>query len=94
MTVEAVPLNDEEGNDYPKDQIKVMHTTMQTLGRFAIIGGTVLVAFINVILFRNVENLELDQKIDLYGSVYIYALVIPIVSILGVILANYLRALK
>ena len=56
MTVEAVPLSDEEGNDYSKDQIKVMHTTMQTLGRFAIIGGTVLVAFINVILFRNVEN--------------------------------------
>lgn len=94
MTVEAVPLSDEEGNDYSKDQIKVMHTTMQTLGRFAIIGGTVLVAFINVIIFRNVENLELDQKIDLYGSVYIYALIIPIVSILGVILANYLRAKK
>ena len=94
MTVEAVPLTDEQGNDYSKDQIKVMHTTMQTLGRFAIIGGTVLVAFINVILFRNVENLELDQKIDLYGSVYIYALIIPIVSILGVILANYLRAQK
>ena len=94
MTVEAVPLNDEKGNDYSKDQIKVMHTTMQTLGRFAIIGGTVLVAFINVILFRNVENLELDQKIELYGSVYIYALIIPIVSILGVILANYLRAQK
>jgi hypothetical protein len=53
-----------------------------------------LVAFINVILFRNVENLELDQKIELYGSVYIYALIIPIVSILGVILANYLRAQK
>ena len=94
MTVEAVPLTDEQGNDYSKDQIKVMHTTMQTLGRFAIIGGTVLVAFINVILFRNVENLELDQKIDLYGSVYIYALVIPIVSIIGVVLANYLRAQK
>ena len=48
----------------------------------------------NVIIFRNVENLELDQKIDLYGSVYIYALIIPIVSILGVVLANYLRAQK
>jgi len=94
MTVEAVPLTDEQGNNYSKDQIKVMHTTMQTLGRFAIIGGTVLVAFINVIIFRNVENLELDQKINLYGSVYIYALIIPIVSILGVVLANYLRAQK
>ena len=35
-----------------------MHTTMQTLGRFAIIGGTVLVALVNVILFRDVDNLE------------------------------------
>ena len=32
MTVEAVPLIDETGNDYSKDQIKIMHTTMQTLG--------------------------------------------------------------
>ena len=60
MTVEAVPLINENGNDYSKDQIKIMHTTMQTLGRFAIIGGTVLVALANVILFRDVENLEFD----------------------------------
>ena len=57
MTVEAVPLTDESGNDYSKDQIKIMHTTMQTLGRFAIIGGTVLVALVNVILFRDVDSL-------------------------------------
>ncbi len=94
MTVEAVPLVDETGNDYPKDQIKIMHTTMQTLGRFAIIGGTVLVALVNVILFRDVESLEQADKINLYGTIYIYALVIPLVSILGVILANYLRHKK
>ena len=94
MTVEAVPLVDETGNDYSKDQIKIMHTTMQTLGRFAIIGGTVLVALVNVILFRDVEGLEQADKINLYGTIYIYALVIPLVSILGVILANYLRLKK
>ena len=94
MTVEAVPLVDEKGNDYSKDQIKIMHTTMQTLGRFAIIGGTVLVALVNVILFRDVESLEQADKINLYGTIYIYALVIPLVSILGVILANYLRHKK
>ncbi len=94
MTVEAVPLVDEIGNDYSKDQIKVMHTTMQTLGRFAIIGGTVLVALVNVILFRDVESLEQTEKINLYGTIYIYALIIPLVSILGVILANYLRYKK
>ena len=94
MTVEAVPLIDEFGKDYSRDQVKIMHTTMQTLGRFAIIGGTVLVALVNVILFRNVESLEQVDKINLYGSIYIYALIIPLVSILGVILANYLRYKK
>ncbi len=94
MTVEAVPLSDEEGTDYSKDQVKIMHTTMQTLGRFAIIGGTVLVALVNVILFRDVESLEQSEKINLYGTIYLYALVIPLVSIFGVILANYLRQKK
>ena len=50
MTVEAVPLVDETGNDYSKDQIKIMHTTMQTLGRFAIIGGTVPVSYTHLTL--------------------------------------------
>ena len=91
MTVEAVPLSNEKGEDYSKDQIKLMHTTMQTLGRFAIIGGTVLVALANVILFSDVDNLEQAEKIQLYGSIYIYALIIPLVSILGVVLGNYLK---
>jgi len=94
MTVEAVPLSDEQGTDYSKEQVKIMHTTMQTLGRFAIIGGTVLVALVNVILFRDVESLEQSEKINLYGTIYLYALVIPLVSIFGVILANYLRQKK
>ena len=94
MTVEAVPLTDESGNDYSKDQVKIMHTTMQTLGRFAIIGGTVLVALVNVILFRDVDSLEQNAKIALYGKIYLYALVIPVVSIMGVFLAKYLRNKK
>ena len=94
MTVEAVPLTDDLGVDYSRDKIKIMHTTMQTLGRFAIIGGTVLVALANVILFSNVDSLEQADKIELYGSIYIYALIIPVVSVLGVFLAAYLRNQK
>ena len=94
MTVEAVPLTDDQGAEYSRDQIKTMHTTMQTLGRFAIIGGTVLVALANVVLFSNVDNLDQADKIQLYGSIYIYALIIPVVSILGVFLAAYLRNQK
>ncbi len=94
MTVEAVPLVDESGNKFSRDEIKLMHTTMQTLGRFAIIGGTVLVALANVILFKGVDELEQADKISLYGSIYIYALIIPIVSVLGIFLASYLKNQK
>ena len=94
MTVEAVPLVDDSGNKFSRDEIKLMHTTMQTLGRFAIIGGTVLVALANVILFRGVDDLEQADKISLYGSIYIYALIIPIVSVLGIFLASYLKNQK
>ncbi len=91
MTVEAVPSIDDQGNRYPPAQIKIMHTTMQTLGRFAIIGGVVLVALANVILFTDVSELEQEAKIALYGRIYIYALIIPIVSVSGVFLAQYLK---
>ena len=94
MTVEAVPLVDDSGNKFARDEIKLMHTTMQTLGRFAIIGGTVLVALANVILFKGVDELEQADKISLYGSIYIYALIIPIVSVLGIFLASYLKNQK
>ena len=94
MTVEAVPLVDDSGNKFSRDEIKLMHTTMQTLGRFAIIGGTVLVALANVILFKGVDELEQADKITLYGSIYIYALIIPIVSVLGIFLASYLKNQK
>ena len=94
MTIEAVPLVDDNGQNFSKDEIKTMHTTMQTLGRFAIIGGTVMVALVNVILFSDTDNLKQVDKIELYGSIYIYALIIPIVSVLGVFLAAYLKNQK
>ena len=94
MTVEAVPLVDDAGNKFSRDEIKLMHTTMQTLGRFAIIGGTVLVALANVILFKGVDELEQTDKINLYGTIYVYALIIPIVSVLGIFLASYLKNQK
>jgi hypothetical protein len=38
--------------------------------------------------------LNQTNKIQLYGSIYIYALLIPFVSILGVGLAKYLKNKK
>ena len=88
MTVEAVPEQDKNGNGIDPDQLKIMHTTMQTLGRFAIIGGTVLVSLANVIIFTDVDSLDTTARIDLYADIYLYALIIPVISIAGVVLAR------
>ncbi|MDH3448035.1 MAG: hypothetical protein OEO18_07835 [Gammaproteobacteria bacterium] len=90
MTVEAVPTIDEDGNPYPESEIKVMHTTMQTLGRFSIIGGLVAVAVLNITMFEGVENMSEEMKVAIYADIYLLALVIPLVSISGVILGGIL----
>ncbi|MGB1366347.1 MAG: hypothetical protein ACPG6Y_00325 [Candidatus Puniceispirillaceae bacterium] len=90
MTVEAVPTMDEDGSPFSNHHTKAMHTTMQMLGRFAIIGGTVLVALANVILFSGVDDLSEIQRLELYADIYLYALIIPAISVFGVLLAWYL----
>lgn len=84
MTVDAVPRVDERGQPFDQPTVKLMHTTMQTLGRVAIIGGGILVAMINVYVFTGVEGLPQTEIVRLYKQVYLMALVIPFVSVLGV----------
>jgi hypothetical protein len=91
MTVEAVPRVDERGQPFDGATRKLMHTTMQTLGRVAIVGGGILVAMINVYVFTGVEGLPQAEIVRLYKQVYLMALVIPFVSVLGVGLAWMLR---
>jgi hypothetical protein len=91
MTVEAVPRVDAEGAPLPAAQRKLMHTTMQTLGRVAIIGGGVLVSLANVFLFAGVEEMSEGEKVATYVLIYELALVIPVISILGVGLAGILK---
>ena len=91
MTVEAVPRVDENGKPYDEATRKSMHTTMQTLGRVALIGGLALVAGVNIYIFHGVENLDRDAKAALYAKVYIAALSIPVISVLGVILHRFLK---
>ncbi len=74
MTVEAVPNYDENGNQIAEQEIKRMHITMQTLGRIAIIGGSALVAGLGGWLAKTLS----------YQIMYQFALVIPVISILGV----------
>ena len=88
MTVEAVPRVNADGSPVADDQRKLMHTTMQTLGRVAIIGGGVLVSLANVILLQGIDELPEAAKAQQYLFVYQLALSIPVVSVLGVALAT------
>jgi hypothetical protein len=92
MTVEAVPNVDEHGKPLDEERRKLMHTTMQTLGRVAIIGGGVLVAAINLYVFSGTEKLPPAEMAALYAKVYVMALSIPAISVLGVVLAAVLKA--
>ena len=91
MTVEAVPRVDAEGRALSDEERRLGHTTMQTLGRVAIIGGAVLVSVANVILFRGVDAMTAAQKAATYLDLYLLALIIPVISVLGVVLAAFLR---
>ncbi len=91
MTVEAVPRFEADGAPLDDARRRSMHTTMQTLGRVAIIGGTVLVALVNVVLLRGADRLAPDALAALYLRIYELALVIPAVSVLGVVLGLWLR---
>jgi MFS family permease len=92
MTIEAVPKVDTRGRPIDPETRKLMHTTMQTLGRVAIIGGTVLVALANIYLFSGTQGWPEEQKAHLYRDMYLMALAIPAISVLGVVIASILKA--
>jgi len=91
MTVEAVPRIDENGQKLDPEKRKLMHVTMQTLGRVAIIGGGVLVSLANVYLLRDASALPEAEKEAIYLYVYQLALIIPVVSVFGVVFASWLQ---
>jgi len=91
MTVEAVPRVNDQGQPFDEQTRKLMHTTMQTLGRVAIIGGGIFVALINVYVFTGIEGFPQSEIVRLYEEIYLMALVIPFVSVLGVGLAWMLQ---
>ena len=91
MTVEAVPRFHEDGRPIEQAQRRAMHTTMQTLGRVAIIGGGVLVSLVNVYLLRGVNLLPEPERVAVYVRVHEIALLIPAVSVAGVLFAAWLQ---
>jgi hypothetical protein len=94
MTVEAVPRVDDRGRPFDDQTRKLMHTTMQTLGRIAIVGGGILVAVVNVYVFTGTDTLPQADLVRLYQRIYLLAMVIPVVSVLGVGLAWWLNRQK
>jgi hypothetical protein len=91
MTVEAVPRVDREGRPIDPARRKLMHTTMQTLGRVAIIGGLVLVSLINLYVFSGVQQLPQAEMARIYREVYLMALAIPVISVIGVMSHTLLK---
>ncbi len=79
MTVEAVPTRQDDGRPIPDTRLQQMHVTMQTLGRVAIIGGSAVVAGTGGWLATTLS----------YEIMYRIALVIPLISVSGVLLAAW-----
>jgi hypothetical protein len=92
MTVEAVPRVHDDGRLIDPAARKLMHTTMQTLGRVAIIGGLIVVAAINLYIFSGVQGLPEPQMVRVYRDVYLMALSIPAISVLGVVVHSVLKS--
>jgi len=84
MTVEAVPSHDASGTPIAETELRRMHITMQTLGRIAIIGGSALVAGLGGWLAKTLS----------YKLMYEVALLIPVISVLGVSLGQLSVSLR
>jgi hypothetical protein len=87
MSVEAVPRFDSDGKPLEESESKALHTTMQTLSRFALITGIVAVALLNMFMFAGVEAMSEEDKLLVYSRIYLFALAIPAISVSGVVLA-------
>ncbi|KUJ82311.1 hypothetical protein [Ruegeria profundi] len=91
MTVEAVPKVDQDGRPFTPEESRAQHTTMQTLGRVAIISGFAAVAAVNIWIFSGADELQNSDRLELYGQVYLIALIIPLLSVSGVVLHTLIQ---
>lgn len=94
MSIDAVPLVHDDGTPVPETEARALHTTMQTLGRFSLIFGTVVVAMVNIAMFSGIDAMSATDKAQVYASIYFGALLIPLLSVSGVILAAWQSAAR
>ena len=91
MTVEAVEPNFKNKHIViNKKDTKKEHTIVQLYGRFAIIFGSLIVGLINLFIFKNVDQNYSNINL-LYGKIYLFALIIPAISVSGILLFNFLN---
>ncbi len=81
MTVEAVPSHNEDGTLIVEKKLQTMHVTMQTLGRIAIVAGGATVAGVGGWLATVLS----------YATMYWISLIIPLISIMGVLLGSWIK---
>ena len=93
MTVEAVEPNFKNNTKKKKKDTKKEHTIVQLYGRFAIILGSLIVGLINLFIFKGVDENYANINL-LYGKIYLYALIIPAISVSGIVLFNFLNKNK
>lgn len=91
MSVEAIPHRKLDGSAFSEAENRVMHTTMQTLGRITLIGGFSAAAAMNVWLFDGADALNQAEKGALYSQVYLLALMVPLLSLTGIAVALFQR---
>jgi hypothetical protein len=91
MSVEAIPHRKLDGSPFTEAENRVMHTTMQTLGRITLIGGFSAAAAMNVWLFDGADALNRAEKGALYSQVYLLALMVPLLSLTGIAVALFQR---
>lgn len=94
MTVEAVSTHDALGQPLSSKALHAMHTTMQTLGRIAVMSGALFIAVLNIWLFAGVEALSQAEKSQVYLRVYQGSLAIPLISVVGIWLWHWMQKRK
>jgi hypothetical protein len=61
------------------------------LGRGILIAGVVLVALVNLAAFDGAAAASHEQRLEMYARIYRLALGVPLISVLGVLLASVMR---
>lgn len=94
MTVEAVshPMDDETAQS--EQSIRRSNVVMQTLGRVAVVAGSMSAGLLNFIIFDDIAIKSAEERWLIYQNIFLIALAIPVVSIVGLVHHSILIKIK